>query len=86
MSFLRRGRVLIRFHTVFSYPCSATLNNTYGRGILHAYRRSVLDLVSMEPLHLLIEAPLLELFLRLHESLELGDPVLFYLLSHLQSL
>ena len=40
----------------------------------------------MEPLHLLIEPPLLELLLSLHESLELGDPILLNLLSHLQSL
>ena len=40
----------------------------------------------MEPLHLLVQAPLLELLLGLHESLKLGDPLLFYLLSHLQSL
>ena len=40
----------------------------------------------MEPLHLFVEALLLELLLGLHESLELGDSILLYLLSHLQSL
>ena len=53
---------------------------------MHVYRRAVLDLVSMEPLHLFVEALLLELLLGLHESLELGDSILLYLLSHLQSL
>ena len=53
---------------------------------MHVYRRAVLDLVSVEPLHLLVEAPLLDLLLGVHESLELGDSLLFYLLSHLHGL